>query len=330
MNRRRFFKTVAFGAAAGAVLAPANTNADVISGERGVISGDKSGGAIGSIIDLTLCDGCAGQATPACVSACREKNSARFPEPDPKFLIDYFPQKKHEDWSKKRGVISRLTPYNWTFVERVEVGGERVFVPRRCMHCDDPACQKLCPFGTIGKSKQGAVSIDANFCMGGSKCRDVCPWHIPQRQAGVGIYTKIAPKLMGGGVMYKCDLCADLLALGKTPACAAKCPKNAIVFGEKTAMKTEAKRRAQMIGGYTYGIDEGGGTATFYVSKVPFEMIDKAISAAKGADAAPGRPQMPVGAANPLRNADTLFAAALIAPFAAVAGAVIAANKGKQ
>ncbi|GHS90098.1 hypothetical protein FACS189487_11430 [Campylobacterota bacterium] len=39
---------------------------------------------------------------------------------------------------------------------------------------------------------------------------------------------------------------------------------------------------------------------------------------------------MPVGVANPLRNADTLFAAALIAPIAAVAGAAIAVYKGKQ
>jgi Fe-S-cluster-containing dehydrogenase component len=324
MNRRQFFKTAAIGAGALA-LKPQTANA-------AETARSESGKRVASIVDLTLCDGCADRKTPACVAACRDKNADKFPEPDPKYLQDYFPQKKHEDWSSKRGVISRLTPYNWTFVESAEIDGEKVFIPRRCMHCDDPACQKLCPFGVIGKSEEGAVSIDPNFCMGGSKCRDVCPWHIPQRQAGTGIYTKIAPKLMGGGVMYKCDLCADRLAENKTPACAEKCPKEAIVFGEKEAMKTEAKRRAEAIGGYTYGIDEAGGTATFYVSKVPFEAIDRAIARQKKAanDIAPGRPQMPPKIASPLKGAEGLFAAALIAPIAAVAGAAIEIYKTKK
>ncbi|MDR2638256.1 MAG: 4Fe-4S dicluster domain-containing protein [Helicobacteraceae bacterium] len=316
MNRRRFFKTVAIGAATCAALKPAEATA--------------SNREIGSIIDLTLCDGCEGLQTPACVAACREKNADRFPKPDPQYLQDYWPQKRHEDWSNKRGVTNRLTPYNWTYVEALEVGGRRIFLPRRCMHCDDPACQKLCPFGVIGKSKEGAVHIDENFCMGGSKCRDVCPWNIPQRQAGVGLYTKIAPKFMGGGAMYKCDSCADLLAQNKAPVCALKCHKKAIIFGEKSAMKKEAKRRAEAIGGFVYGIDEGGGTSTFYVSPVSFAEIDGAIAAKKGEDKAFGRPQMPPNITSKLNGAEGLFAAALIAPIAAVAGAAIAVYKGSK
>ncbi|UTW69420.1 4Fe-4S dicluster domain-containing protein [Anaerobacillus sp. HL2] len=84
------------------------------------------------------------------------------------------------------------------------------------MHCIDAPCQKLCPFGVIRKKpNKGAVKIDTNFCMGGAKCRTVCPWDIPQRQAGVGLYMKLAPDLAGGGVMYKCDMCSDLLAKEK-------------------------------------------------------------------------------------------------------------------
>ncbi|MDR2153015.1 MAG: 4Fe-4S dicluster domain-containing protein [Helicobacteraceae bacterium] len=319
MDRRGFFKTAAIGAISYAALKP--TEAKAASDPRR---------EQGSIIDLTLCDGCANLPTPACVGACRDKNANRFAAPDPKYLTDYWPQKRHEDWSNKRDVTSRLTPYNWTYVEKIEADGQTVFLPRRCMHCDDPACQKLCPFGVIGKSKEGAVSIDVDFCMGGSKCRDVCPWNIPQRQAGVGLYTKIAPKFMGGGAMYKCDMCADLLAGDQKPACERACPKNAIVFGEKAAMKAEAFRRAEKIGGYVYGASEGGGTSTFYVSKVAFEAIDKAIAAKKEGDKGFGRPQMPVGVESKLKGASALFAAAVIAPIAAAASAAISVYKGDK
>src|SRR5690625_2157130 len=151
---------------------------------------------VGTIIDLTKCDGCANDAVAKCVTACKEKNQHRFPQPE-KPLKDYWPQKKHEDWSDEQDRTDRLTPYNWTFVEKVEVNHEgktkEVAIPRRCMHCLDAPCQKLCPFGVISKSKQGAVKIDEFFCMGGAKCRSVCPWDIPQRQAGVGLYMHLAP-----------------------------------------------------------------------------------------------------------------------------------------
>ncbi len=283
-----------------------------------------------SIIDLTLCDGCANEAIPKCVSACKEKNRARFPEPQTP-MMDYWPQKKHEDWSSKRGLISRLTPYNWTFVEKLEIDGESVFVPRRCMHCDNAPCQKLCPFGVIGKSEQGAISIDTEFCLGGAKCRDACPWGIPQRQAGVGIYLKLAPKFAGGGVMFKCDMCKDLLERGEKPACEVQCPKNAIIFGNRAEMEREAKRRAEAIGGYIYGMEENGGTSTFYVSKVPFEKIDQKIRSEKQAanDRRPGRPHMRVKIKNPMEKSENLALATLIAPFAGIVGAGIAVYKGR-
>lgn len=133
---------------------------------------------MGSLIDLTKCDGCKGEKIPRCVLACRDKNAEHYPQPEYP-LKNYWPQKKHEDWSDNPERIDRLTPYNWTFVEQVEVEHNGVKkelnIPRRCMHCLDAPCQKLCAFGTIHKSEQGAVYIDRDFCMGGSKCRTVCP-----------------------------------------------------------------------------------------------------------------------------------------------------------
>ena len=321
-SRRQFFKRV--GIASGAMLLTS----------EGARAASDPRMRIGSLIDLTLCDGCKGEAIPACVSACRDKNQARFPEPQ-KPIQPYWPRKKYEDWSNERDRIDRLTPYNWTFVEHLSVDGREIHVPRRCMHCDNPACLNLCPFGTIGKSDTGAVHIDPEFCMGGAKCRDVCPWEIPQRQAGVGLYLKLTPKLAGGGTMYKCDGCMDLQAKGKQPECAAKCPKNAIIFAPMDEIKHLAQTRAKEINGYTYGLKEGGGTGTVYVSPVPFEKINSAIMAEKSAkdDKRPGRPHMNPNTPDSMEDASTWMMASLIAPIAGVAAAAISvykSNKGEK
>ncbi len=287
---------------------------------------------VGSLIDLTKCDGCVHKDTPACVLACREKNKSRFPEPK-KPIKDYWPQKRHEDWSEERDRIDRLTPYNWTYVETVEVeknGTKKtVSIPRRCMHCLDAPCQKLCPFGVISKSEHGAVQIDEFFCMGGAKCRNVCPWNIPQRQAGVGLYMHIAPDLAGGGVMYKCDMCADLLEKGEKPACETACPNDAIIFGPYEEIKKKAYDRAAEINGYVYGDKENSGTLTFYVSDVPFEVIDEAITKKKKAenDDKPGRPHMKPDVENFLETAHGYMLATLVAPIAGACAAGITAYK---
>lgn len=65
----------------------------------------------------------------------------------------------------------------------------------------------------------------------------------------------LAPESMGGGAMYKCDGCLDLVKRGAPPYVTA-CPRDA--------------------------------TSTFYLSPVPFGKIDAAIRQAK--DRSPGRP----------------------------------------
>lgn len=236
-----------------------------------------------TLIDLTKCNGCPDRGTPACVAACRTENADRFPEPDPAMLKDYWPQKKHEDWSKKRDLTSRLTPYNWIFVQhaKVEVDGktEEVTIPRRCMHCDNPPCVKMCPFGAKNKAKEGPVYINENLCMGGAKCRTVCPWDVPQRQAGVGIYTYMDPMPVGGGSMFKCDLCRHRLEKGQKPACVEACPRGAMKIGTRKEIYAKAEKLRKRYNGYIYGDKQNGGTSTLYVSKVPFDAIDKALVA---------------------------------------------------
>lgn len=329
ITRRTFIKRTAQAGAVSTIM---------LSGIDKVVAQIPIGIEKGTVIDLTKCDGCKGKEIPLCVLACREKNENRFPQPKREDIKPYWPQKKFEDWSDKQEVTNRLTPYNWTFVDHVQVEHEgkieEVFLPRRCMHCDHPTCLNLCPFGAIKKSKEGAVTIDDGYCMGGAKCRDVCPWDIPQRQAGVGLYLKLVPELAGGGVMYKCDFCADLLAKGEEPVCKTACPKNAIHFGTKEEMRNLAYNLASEMSGYVYGDKENGGTSTFYVSKVPFEKINEAIKKdklAKG-DEKPGRPTMEVAIDNELESFNGMMKSALIAPLAgAFAAGVVAYRtmKGK-
>jgi formate dehydrogenase iron-sulfur subunit len=272
LTRRDFLKVAGAAAVAGKVLSPEPAHAFT--------------GRYATIIDLTRCDGCRGESMPRCVSACREYNRPRFPEPV-KNIQPYWPHKFYEDWSKKRDVYNTFTPYNWIFVQKVAVEGQGdIFVPRRCMHCDNPPCVSLCPFGALSKEKEGNTVISDALCFGGAKCRDVCPWHIPQRQAGVGLYLKIMPKFAGGGVMYKCDLCKDLVARGNTPACVAACTEHlgermAMFFGQREVIYRAAAERAEREKLFIYGDKQNGGTSTLYLSRVPFDTIDSLLGAKK-------------------------------------------------
>jgi Fe-S-cluster-containing dehydrogenase component len=319
MNRRGFLKMAGAAAAIG--------TAGALSVPRTAEAGE---GKLATLIDLTRCNGCADRATPACVSACKKIQAGRLPEPvDPIPLP--FPTRKIEDWSRKKDVSNRLTPYNLIFVQKAEteVDGAKksVYIPRRCMHCDNPACATLCPFAANHKYENGAVVIDPDVCFGGAKCKTLCPWEIPQRQSGIGVYLKVLPTFMGNGVMVKCDLCNDLLNKGKAPACIDACPQKAMTIGPRKAIYAKAEELAAKIGGYLYGKRENGGTSTLYVSPVPFDRLEAVIRKR------PGEPGL--GAVNrQMAGTDTLGRAVLAAPAigiaAGVAGAFALMSKRKD
>jgi Fe-S-cluster-containing dehydrogenase component len=274
LTRRSFLKKGAIVTAASAACTIGMTEA-----------ASAKTGTYATLIDLTKCDGCKNEPIPKCVEACRRENEKKFPEPrEP--IKDLWPQKTHDDWSKKRDVITQLTPYNWTTVQKVDVDGEDLFIPRRCMHCDNPPCANLCPFGALNKFSEGSVVINHELCMGGAKCKTVCPWHIPQRQSGLGLYLKFQPVPAGGGVMYKCDLCHDRIKKGQIPTCVEACEnrlgaRKPLSFGRRDAILKMARERVREINGFIYGEEENGGTATFYVSKVAFEKIDSRLKESK-------------------------------------------------
>jgi len=277
---------------------------------------------LSTLIDLGLCDGCVDRETPACVSACKAINQDKIP-PVAEKIPEPWPRKTIEDWSHKKGVSNRLTPYNFIYVHKADItlAGKHitVYVPRRCMHCDNPACATICPFSANHKNKNGAVVIHQNLCFGGAKCKDVCPWEIPQRQSGVGIYLYVLPDLMGNGVMYKCDLCNDRLAQGKLPGCVEACPRQAMLIGPRKDIEARAEKRARQMNGYIYGKKENGGTSTLYVSPVSFELIHKTMTKK------PGQPDMQPDLERRMASTDPLGKAVLASP---ILGLVAAGSAG--
>jgi len=305
LSRRSFFKTgLATAGAAFASQVPLPAAAKPKNNEE-----------LATLIDIRKCIGC-----EACVEACREVNDFKYPEPEKPFPKMYPSRVKVADWSEEeqREVRDRLTPYNWLFIQWATINikdeEQEISFPRRCMHCQNPPCADLCPWGAARKLENGITVIHSDICLGGRKCQVVCPWDIPQRQTGVGLYLDLLPSLAGNGVMYKCDRCYNRIAEGELPACIEQCPEDVQTIGPRSEILQEAHRIADEEDAYIYGEKENGGTNTIYISPVPFETLNQAI------DKGPGQPHLdPVE--DKMAHADNLAKAMLIAPFAGLAAA---------
>ncbi len=305
-DRRAFLKaSLAAGAAAVAAGLPRPRAA------RGASKNE-----LGTLLDLSKCIGC-----EACVDGCRHVNGFKYPQPQGEMPTMYPVRRvKVADWSapKKRAVSNRLTPYNWLYIQTANGthNGKpfTLYIPRRCMHCRNAPCVNLCPFGAAFKQSNGVVRIHDRVCMGGAKCKAACPWHIPERQSGVGAYLNVLPNFAGNGVMCKCDRCYDRIAAGELPACIEVCPENVQTIGPRREILAKARKLAAEIGGYIYGAEENGGTNTIYVSPVPFDLLNSTV--AKG----PGQPHLKA-VDDAMQDANMLAAALIAAPVAGVIGA---------
>jgi Fe-S-cluster-containing dehydrogenase component len=304
ISRRQFFKK---GALAAAVLAVSNVP-QVRASER------ETDLQLATLIDVSRCIGC-----EACVDACKQSNDAKFPRPVKPFPKMVPARVKVEDWSEKKDVRNRLTPYNWLFIQRAVVqtddGEKEITLPRCCMHCVNSPCVKLGPWGAAIQQKNGISRMDPDLRLGGAKCKNVCPWKIPQRQIGAGLYLDILPSLAGNGVMNKCDRCYDRIAEGKNPACIEACPEQVQTIGPRREILKQAHELASSMNGFIYGETENGGTNSIYVSPVPFETLNQAI------DKGQGKPSLKK-VKDEMSEANTLAAALVIAPFAGLASAI--------
>ncbi len=89
-------------------------------------------------------------------------------------------------------------------------------VTTACHHCLDPACLNACPVRAYEKDDvTGIVRHLDDQCIGCQYCILACPYDVPK-------YNKAR------GIVRKCDMCANRLAISEAPACVQSCPNGAI------------------------------------------------------------------------------------------------------
>lgn len=103
------------------------------------------------------------------------------------------------------------------------IGGSRSapfmqHVTTACHHCLEPACMAACPVNAYEKDPvTGIVRHLDDQCFGCQYCTLACPYDVPKYHAGKGI-------------VRKCDMCSQRLAVGEVPACVQACPHEAIAI----------------------------------------------------------------------------------------------------
>lgn len=194
------------------------------------------------LYDSTRCIGCR-----ECILGCAEANGW---DPSPAF-----------------GPDRRLTTSCLTFVERHAAGAVDGFRKVQCMHCVEPACVSACMLGAMRKDADGAVVWNGDLCVGCRYCEIACPFNVPRFD-----WDTPAPRL------HKCQMCPELRAQGRSPACVEQCRRDALVFGPRAAMLEEAHRRiASSPGAYNpevYGERDGGGTSVLYLARAGVTFAD--------------------------------------------------------
>jgi Fe-S-cluster-containing dehydrogenase component len=203
----------------------------------------------GMVIDLDKCTAC-----QACTVACQAENNIPFAGPDETALD----RSKH--WHDVMTELGEEGEYPYFHVR---------FIPRPCMHCDDPPCVKVCPVGATYVDDEGLVRMDYQRCIGCRYCTTACPytvryynWYAPQYPAGYDAYLNPNVPVRPVGVVEKCTFCIHRLEQAKReavaqgreltdadmvllPACNQACPASARYFGDLDDPESTVSRLAR-------------------------------------------------------------------------------------
>ena len=174
-------------------------------------------------VDATKCIGCL-----RCVEACKTEN--KVPRNAHQFRT-WVERYVHLEGEEEVHIDSQADPVNieasgsekeFRFANRYKDAkvDKAFFVPKLCNHCTHPNCVQVCPTGATYKTKDGAVLVDHEYCIGCRYCVQACPY-------GARYFDEER------GVADKCTWCYHRITKGLQPACVEVCPVGARIFGDQ-------------------------------------------------------------------------------------------------
>jgi Fe-S-cluster-containing dehydrogenase component len=244
INRRNFFGAMAATVAASSPAQTANASSH----------GEDPRDVYGMLCDTTICIGCR-----KCEFACNREHDLsdrgldEF-EDSSVFLTErWMDENEFTVVNRYENPSSAETPY---------------FVKRQCMHCLDPACVSACLVRALETTPEGAVTYNAQRCMGCRYCMVACPFEVPQYEFSAALTPRVR----------KCDFCHERIKEGAgIPACAEMCPPMALTFGKRSELLDIAHSRIaadpDRYRDYIYGENEVGGTAWLYLVGKDFDEL---------------------------------------------------------
>jgi Fe-S-cluster-containing dehydrogenase component len=161
------------------------------------------------LVDTYRCIGCG-----ACVRACRAENDV--------------PPGFYRTWVERYripadGEALVDSPDGGEHGFRAAAAASRAeksfFVPKLCNHCEATPCIQVCPVGASYRTRDGAVMVDGERCIGCGYCVQACPYG----SRFLNPRTRTADK---------CTWCYHRITQGLKPACVTVCPTGARLLGD--------------------------------------------------------------------------------------------------
>ncbi|MBI4494050.1 MAG: 4Fe-4S dicluster domain-containing protein [Chloroflexi bacterium] len=205
VTRRRFLKALAAAGAGGAL-------GGTIVAERAAAEAPAGGKEAARqwafVVDMRKCDGC-----EKCRKSCQKTH---YLSVDQKWINVY---------------------------QMATTTGQKYFMPRLCMHCENAPCLRVCPVGATFKNGEGVVLVDQSICIGCRTCMAACPYEAryfnwsepPEAPAGIQQAMPEFPVPQKKGTVGKCILCVHNTEMGKLPACVEACTMEALYIGDLKA-----------------------------------------------------------------------------------------------
>ncbi len=222
----------------------------------------------GMVIDLAKCTGC-----QACVIACQAENNV--------------PPSNPEQAELGRSI-------HWmeilTFTEHEYPNVKIRFMPRPCMHCDNPPCTKVCPVkATYYSKEEGIVGQTDLRCIGCRYCTTACPytlksfnWYKPHWPAEMKNYLNPDVDVRPRGVVEKCTFCGHRLVKVREnaklegrefnpdeyiPACVQACPSGVLYFGDLADPNSKVSELSKSIRAFRLMEELGTKPKVIYLSE---------------------------------------------------------------